>query len=290
MEFFDLLDKLIRRNPLVPHAPWLRRALRGPYHKLMGLNSKGLPLAIGGSLKVRLPAEFCAKELERYEMVTAAAVREWISHNKGGLFVDIGCSYGYFSCGLLFHDPSATVMAIDSDLPSLTITRYVCSLAPAVDQRLELYRALIGTDSQTTDVSASMIREKTVNALKKKELKARPDLTNYVNFDTKIDERELPRISLDTFLLERLDKTRTKCCIKCDVEGAEQIVLEGSSTLLRKHDPTLLISVHPQYLPKFGGSTNSIRRLLESNGYEIEVIGIDHEEHWLCGKTSAAYD
>ena len=66
-EAFDLLDRLVRRNPLLPRAAWLRGLLRGPYHRLMDLQKRGLPLVIGGAMPVRLPAAFCAKELEQYE-------------------------------------------------------------------------------------------------------------------------------------------------------------------------------------------------------------------------------
>jgi hypothetical protein len=100
--------------------------------------------------------------------------------------------------------------------------------------------------------------------------------------DTQIDESQLPRVSLDTFLLPMLRERPRPCLVKCDVEGAEQIVLAGAAELMRQCKPTLLISVHPPYLPRFGGSVDAIRQLLTDRGYAIEIIGIDHEEHWLC--------
>lgn len=280
-DLIDLFDRTIRRNPLLPRMAWLRKLLRGPYHRLMGMTAKGLPLHIGGAMEVRLPAAFCAKELEQYETETAFAIRDWVDANPGGLVVDIGCSYGYFTCGVLFQDPTATVLGVDADLPSLAITKHVCSYAPGVNQRLELYRTLIGNDSTGAETATSLLN-KTQELLKDPNLKIDPASTNYVNLDTAIDESELPRISLDAFLNQRLTDSKAACMIKCDVEGAEQIVLEAAPLILKEHHPTILVSVHPPYLPNFGGSVEAIRKLLEDHGYTIDIIGIDHEEHWLC--------
>lgn len=280
-EIADFLDRLLRRNRWLPRAAWLRGWLRAPYHRLLSRGDRGLPLKIGGALGVRLPVEFCAGELQRYEPETAAAIHDWVVRHPGGAFIDIGCSYGYFTCGVLFADPTARVLAIDADLPSLAITRHVCSLAPGVGERLGLYRALIGEEGSEC-MSADDLKSQTLAKLADPSLKLDPQSTNYVNLDTQIDERQLPRISLDRFLAETLESPSVACLVKCDVEGAEQIVLEAARETLRNRKPTILVSVHPPYLPKFGGSIDAIRALLETHGYVIDVIGIDHEEHWLC--------
>ena len=41
----------------------------------------------------------------------------------------------------------------------------------------------------------------------------------------------------------------------------------------------MLISVHPDFLPKFGHSVNDVREFLEKLDYVIELLGVDHEEH-----------
>ena len=128
----------------------------------------------------------------------------------------------------------------------------------------------------------TVLRQETMNQLNDPDLKLDPSTTNYVNLDTKIDVSELPRISLDRFLLDRFQECRRPWLIKCDVEGAEQIVLEGASRVMREFKPTLLLSIHPPYLPRFGGSPEQIRLILTANGYKVDVIAIDHEEHWLC--------
>jgi hypothetical protein len=70
--------------------------------------------------------------------------------------------------------------------------------------------------------------------------------------------------------------------LKCDVEGAELLVLQGAERLLSEYSPTLLLSVHPPALPSYGHSVADVRQFLESHGYSVKLIATDHEEHWWC--------
>ena len=263
-QLIDSVDRLVRRNSGLPRLEWLRNLLRKPYHSLLKSSKTGLHLNIGGALPIRLPGEFCAKEQELYEAETARAIRDWSNRNPGCVFVDIGSSYGYFSCGVLFNDPGARVIAIDADLPSLSITKHVCSYAPQVDQRLELFRTLIGPETSGGQSYESLLEE-THQLLDDPRLTLDPAKTNYVNLDTKISEQDLPRISLDDLVGGLLKASKAPCMVKCDVEGAELLVLQGASRVLSEFRPTLLLSVHPPYLPRFGGSVEEIRALLKRN-------------------------
>jgi FkbM family methyltransferase len=281
VEYIDFFDRMFRRNGRLPRLSWLRNWFRKSYHRLLELNSAGLPLAVGGLIQVRVPPRFCSREVESYERETVAAIHSWVLNNSGGVFVDIGCSFGYLSCAVLFADPAAEVIAVDADLPSLAVTRFVCSHCPSVQDRLQLYHTLIGNDSGGKETMAAL-RHSTADKLNDPSVSADPAATSYINLDTELDVGQIPRISLDRFLLESLERSKRPWLIKCDVEGAEQIVLEGARRVMLDFRPTLLLSVHPPYLPRFSGSPEQIRNLLTSNGYSIDVIGVDHEEHWLC--------
>ena len=70
--------------------------------------------------------------------------------------------------------------------------------------------------------------------------------------------------------------------LKCDVEGAEVLVLLGAEQFLQRTMPSLLISVHPLALPEYGHSVADVRNFLEKLNYSVSVIAVDHEEHWWC--------
>jgi FkbM family methyltransferase len=181
----------------------------------------------------------------------------------------------------LFNHPRNQVLAIDSDLPSLAITRYVCSFAPEVNRRLKIFRALIGAES-TDGLSNAELLEKTSELLDDPQLTPDAKKTNYVNLDSNYSEKDLPRKSLDDLVGGLLADCGKPCMVKCDVEGAEMAVLQGMARLVSEFKPTLLLSVHPSFLPKFGSSVEEISEFMRGAGYTIDVIAVDHEEHWLC--------
>ena len=72
-------------------------------------------------------------------------------------------------------------------------------------------------------------------------------------------------ITLDTFCRE--SELRPNL-VKIDVEGAELLVLRGASQLLRDSCPTIILAVHPYWLPS-GQSTQQIFELLSTYGYTM---------------------
>jgi FkbM family methyltransferase len=274
------LDLMLRRNSRLPRMPWLRNALRAPYHKLMGMRGEGFELNLAGIAPIKVPVEYCSAELEHYEEETVGAIANWVKENPGGVFVDVGCSFGYLSCAVRFLDPAAHVIAIDADLPSLEVTRRMCRYAPRGNGSLALVLGLVGP-WRSESVTLASATAKTSQALKAANFGTGDIRTNYVVLDTAISEDSLPRMSLDDLLKNEM----RSALIKIDVEGAEQSVLEGAPRTLASADVTLLVSVHPQFVSRFGGSVERIREIIETAGYNIDVIGIDHEEHWLCTRT-----
>jgi FkbM family methyltransferase len=63
--------------------------------------------------------------------------------------------------------------------------------------------------------------------------------------------------------------------IKIDVEGAEQLVVEGMTECLRRHRPHLVLEVTPAFLRDFGHSEVSLCKKLTDIGYRMYDIA-DH--------------
>jgi FkbM family methyltransferase len=97
--------------------------------------------------------------------------------------------------------------------------------------------------------------------------------------DADADADAVPRWRLDDLLAA---PTGRPMLIKCDVEGAELLVLAGGEALLRRAHPHLLLSVHPPALPGYGHSKAEVEAFLRRLGYDIRCLAVDHEEHWWC--------
>lgn len=62
--------------------------------------------------------------------------------------------------------------------------------------------------------------------------------------------------------------------IKIDVEGAEYGVLSGAAETLRRHHPTIFLSIHPTELKLLGSSVDALTALIADFGYRcFEIDG-----------------
>jgi FkbM family methyltransferase len=278
----ELFDKLVRQNPYLPKLPRLRSALRSPYHRLIGVAKNGMAMTVGKAFAIRVPAKYVSREMETYEIESCVAMRDWLLAHPGGYFVDIGCAFGYMSAGALFTDPTASIIAIDSDIKNIAIAKRLCSLAPSADQRLKFIRALISSDDNATMTMDSLGKD-TNDAIK--EVAATTEDTNWTNenvINLDSTSTEIPRVSLDSIFCAELTASGRPCLIKCDVEGGEMIVLRGLAKIMELTKPTMMISVHPDYLKYFGASVDEVEKFLSEHRYAYRILAIDHEQHWLC--------
>lgn len=280
---WDVLDRSLRRNPYLPRFETFRNLLRRPYHAFFG-RVGGLPLTIGGVFPIKVPARYLVKEQSNYEIESCVALRTWIDQHPNATIVDIGCSYGFITCAALFHKNVRHVYAIDADRESLFITMQVCQYAPEFRSRLSLWNCLISEESGELH-RAMDVRKWTDQLLSSNQLTGDSRFVQYVNADTRVSEQELPRITLSD-LLQSIKNETFPMLIKCDVEGAELMVLKGSTNLFEQYRPTWLLSVHPDYLPRFNASVDKVRTFFLSKGYEVTLLSTDHEEHWLCSPKS----
>jgi FkbM family methyltransferase len=67
--------------------------------------------------------------------------------------------------------------------------------------------------------------------------------------------------------------------VKCDVEGAELMVLQGGLETIRTHKPKLLLELLRKWSSAFGYHPNDVVRLLGTLGYECYAIGATDLTH-----------
>lgn len=268
----------IRHVPLLEKYNWFWDFLRKPYHQFLNLlhHTNGVKFEINRQITINLPPAYTSTQWQDYEPEHTAFLINWVKSNPKALILDLGCSTGYFSAICLFASEQATVIAFDSDLESLQSTRNMAQFAKG--NRLNLIYGFVSAES-TTGFDVQTAIDDTNTLLASAKLSGKPGTTKYINLDHTHD-KEISTNSIDTLFKEE-EITQT-VLIKCDVEGAEFYVLTGAKEFILKHQPNLLLSVHPDILPVFDHSVKMIKDFLFSLAYSYEIIAIDHEEHWFC--------
>ncbi|HYN80856.1 MAG TPA: FkbM family methyltransferase [Gemmatimonadaceae bacterium] len=258
---------------------WIWNMARGPYQAFLGLGNDGVPVTVNNLITVEIPAEATSwLPWENYEAEAVTLFVQWIRNNPEALVVDIGCSTGIYSLLTLSASPDSSVIAIDSDVPSLYLTQQL--VKHTANRNLHLVHCFVGARSSVTETLevAEARARKAVEAIQPNTPARYRCLTD--------GEDGIPVSSLDNLLKDTASETPV--LIKCDVEGAEKLVLDGAGETLKGRRPTLLLSVHPPALPDYKTSPKEISDLLASAGYRFRLISEDHEEHWWCEPVTVA--
>ncbi len=207
----------IRHQPGLERAEWLWSALRRPYHKLLDLRGAGVDIAVGGIANVRMPTEFVGGAWEQFEPASVAAYWRWLREHPRGIVLDIGCSIGIYSLVALFAADRVSVVAFDSDPASLRAARRMTKYASG--DRLRLVLGFVASDATECGPLADAV---VTTAGLIEEAAPHPDATRFVCIGDPA-AAALPRRRLDDLFPSGFDGRA--CLIKCDVEGAEQLVL-----------------------------------------------------------------
>lgn len=255
--------------------------LRPAYHCLLNWHGRGVSIMLGGSVTVRVPPVFCGTAWENYEVSEIRAMAAWLRKQSSADFLDVGSSVGMFSVAALNASQNVRVTAFDSDLPSLMSVKRLCRYAP--NRNLRVVHGYL-SERHESGLTLERAGWHTAGELARSGLSGDPEAVRYRCLDAGIEEG-IPVHSLDGLLKDELESARPML-IKCDVEGAEILVLRGAERLLANRSPAILLSVHDWGLARFGSSVEKLRDFLESRGYAIWLMGVDHETHWWCEKTS----
>jgi FkbM family methyltransferase len=100
----------------------------------------------------------------------------------------------------------------------------------------------------------------------------RPDVQ-----DSGVEVQPTPVVALDAYCAQNgIDQVDF---IRMDIEGAEQLALEGAQSLIDRDRPHVLIEIHPDMLAaRFGGSAEQVVAFFRTRGYRMFALNGDRLE------------
>lgn len=277
---FRKIARQIRHLPGLKNLNFIWESVRQPYEKLLNQGGRGVEVDIGGAARVRMPAAFANKPWEKYEPETMKVFVDWCKKNPGARILDVGSSVGLFTLAGLFAHPRNELISFDSDLASLSVLKEFCRLAPG--NRLVVVQGLITKNGRGWRLDEAV--KQTQISLKKLPAARSNTSTNYILMQNE-NSKGVPQMALDELMVEWGRNSRPTL-LKIDVEGAEQMVIEGGEKWIRKIRPTILVEVHTKILPIFDQTVESLSNLLHRLNYRVDHFATDYQQHWLCEPTT----
>jgi len=96
------------------------------------------------------------------------------------------------------------------------------------------------------------------------------------NFDPGFVYEKVEQTTLDDYCLE--NGISNIDFIKCDVEGAELLVLKGGKSCIERYKPVILCEVIKEFLDRFGLNLSDIHNFINQINYKIFILKDDRFE------------
>jgi FkbM family methyltransferase len=273
-------------SPILRRFGPVQRGLKSVFNAAAARVSDGATVELGNKRQVVVPWSLVgASRWSDYEPVTTELLARLVEDQPAITVVDIGCSIGIFSLLALSVSREATVYSMDADLMALAMARAMGRSTGANRHRFiwgfcgnaEMSR------SNPLRVDLEGAARKTGEVMKQANLRPRIGANRYTCIDHQM-RTDIPCWDVDGLFLP-LARTGRPLLIKCDIEGAEKLMVEGSQGVMDQPDVQLLLGVHPKRLPGFGTTREQLWQALEAKQFEVKLVETDTEEHWWARKT-----
>ena len=177
-------------------------------------------------------------------------------------FIDIGANLGWFSLHIAQQHPNLQVHAFEPG--EFAYANIKKNIARNQLQRSIQLNHLVITDHCGTEQFTNQQLGHALNHINRKKSGSTKNL------------REVAAITLDHYVAEQAIPLVE--LIKCDVEGAEMLVIEGSQAVLKRDRPKLLLEICPLWMARFGQSPMELWNRLREYGYLYRVIKDNGEQ------------
>ena len=173
----------------------------------------------------------------------------------GGLMVDVGANYGYYSCLWAAADAKNRVLAFEASPRNLSALK-VNVINNKLETQIDIRETALGKESGSLLFNLGPDEQSGWGGLV---VESQPDAI------------EVPVVSLDEIFLnsehERID------VLKIDTEGADTWVLQGAEKLLRSHRiKHIFFEENKVRMAKLGIKSGEAQKFLQGCGYRLESL------------------
>lgn len=262
-----LLSSLLR----VVRPLWLREKL---FYKFPRLRA-GLPVSLFKGAKLRYapgvalalkPSDIGHQDIVAFgymERDLSLRMRELAS--KGGLFVDVGANYGYYTC--LWAAAREDNRAIAFEASPRNIGKVVANVEHnGLQSRVTILPKAAGREPGRMSFSLGPDDETGWGGL---------------SLSTGSNEVEVEVVTLDDCIGGLLDSPMIEV-LKIDTEGADTWVLFGAEKLLaQKRIRQIFFEENPARMEMLGIRTGEAPEFLRKHGYTVETMGANEWHAWV---------
>lgn len=180
----------------------------------------------------------------------------------GGVIIDVGANFGYFAKAFSrLHGGSCRVYCFEPVSYNYSIlSRVMRGYANATLEKLALSSSECDIEIHIPIKKSGRIGPALAHLGAEKQRDYIAETIHAVTLDAYVAQHAIPRLDF----------------IKCDVEGAEKLVLEGGRQSLARHRPAIYCEISDAYSKRLGYSAKETFDLLGSLGYRAYWTASDH--------------
>ena len=242
----------------IKYIPLLKQLQQYIVRRYLNGKSSTSTITAGPAKGLVFPFEFPQDKLiwtGTYELKFAQALASYIK--PGYVCYDIGAYKGYYS-GIMALKGAGEVFVFEPMPANIRKIKNLIKLNP--DLKITLKE--IAVADYSGDVEFKLMPEETMGKLSKSTFQA---------YEKEVEILKIPSYSIDDLIENGL---REPDFIKIDVEGAEELVLEGAKNLLTRKKPILMIEVHSE---EIGKRCNEMLKQIYSIIYVLETGGLPED-------------
>ncbi len=249
MHVAEKLCIAVRHNRYLEQADWVWNNLRPLYNGVISFaGKKGLERVINGTDPILVMPKFRGVTQQYEPDVWESLMSET---RPGDIFADVGAFIGLYTIAVAKRaGRTGRVVAFEPDPVNCAVTKEHIKLN-AIEDRVDLIQAAVGARNEWV------------------QFKSNGDSAHVA-----AEAGDGTRI-VECITLERVFTDRHLNILKVDVEGYEEMVLQGADNLLRddaRSPRAIYIEVHPYAWSAIGATSDSLLNLLASYNYHALTI------------------